>query len=135
MACIRKNNNVNNVSIKNSVSFSCFPYICHYLSSHKETMNKFGDLIKAKREEQEMLQRHLAAQLDIDTAQLSKMERGERTARKEHVTMLIEILKLDKENALSLWLADQVYTLVADEEQALNALKVAEQEVKYLRKK
>lgn len=98
-------------------------------------MNKFGDLIKAKREEQEMLQRHLAAQLDIDTAQLSKMERGERTARKEHVTMLIEILKLDKENALSLWLADQVYTLVADEEQALNALKVAEQEVKYLRKK
>lgn len=98
-------------------------------------MNKFGDLIRTKREEQEMLQRHLAAQLDIDTAQLSKMERGERTARKEHVSMLIKILKLDKENALSLWLADQVYTLVADEEQALNALKVAEQEVKYIRKK
>ena len=48
-------------------------------------MNNFGELIRAKREEKEMLLRHLAAQLDIDTAQLSKMERGERTVRREHV--------------------------------------------------
>jgi hypothetical protein len=38
-------------------------------------MNKFGDLIRAKREEQDMLLRHLSAELDIDTAQLSKIER------------------------------------------------------------
>lgn len=85
-------------------------------------MNKFGDLIRAKREEQDMLLRHLSAELDIDTAQLSKIERGERTAKREHVHQLIKIFKLNEANAISLWLADQVYAVVANEEQAMNAL-------------
>ncbi len=89
-------------------------------------MNNFGDLIRAKREEKEMLLRHLAAELDIDTAQLSKMERGERTARREHVVELTKILSLDKEETLSIWLADQICLLLAKEKQALRALKLAE---------
>jgi len=97
-------------------------------------MNKFGDLIRAKREEQEMLLRHLSAELDIDTAQMSKIERGERTAKREHVHQLIKIFKLNEEEATALWLADQVYAVVADEDVALKALIVAEKEVKYQKK-
>ena len=85
-------------------------------------MNKFGDLIRAKREEQDMLLRHLSAELDMDTAQLSKIERGERTAKREHVHQLIKIFKLNEAETTALWLADQVYAVVADEEQAMNAL-------------
>lgn len=98
-------------------------------------MNKFGDLIRAKREEQEMLLRHLSAELDIDTAQMSKIERGERTAKREHVHQLIKIFKLNEEEATALWLADQVVNLIGNEDDALNALKVAEAEIKYFKTK
>ena len=97
-------------------------------------MNKFGDLIRAKREKQDMLLRHLSAKLDIDTAQMSKIERGERTAKREHVHQLIKIFKLNEAQAISLWLADQVYAVVADENEALKALIVAESEVRYQKK-
>jgi len=92
-------------------------------------MNKFGDLIRAEREEQEMLLRHLSAELDIDTAQMSKIERGERTAKRKHVHQLIKIFKLNEEEATALWLADQVFALVADEDAALKALAVAEKQI------
>jgi transcriptional regulator with XRE-family HTH domain len=97
-------------------------------------MNKFGDLIRANREEQEMLLRHLSAELDIDTAQMSKIERGERTAKREYVQQLITIFKLNEAETTALWLADQVYAVVADEAEALEALIVAENEVKYQKK-
>ncbi len=98
-------------------------------------MHKFGSLIRSKREENEMLLRHLAAKLDIDTAMLSKIERGERTAKRDHVDGLIEILKLDKENAKTLWLADQLYAMISEEDEAIKALHVAEEQVKYNRTK
>lgn len=96
-------------------------------------MNNFGELIRAKREDKEMLLRHLAAQLDIDTAQLSKMERGERTVKREHVTQLIDIFNLDPSEALSVWLSDQIVALITNEDEALNALKMAEKQIKDLK--
>jgi transcriptional regulator with XRE-family HTH domain len=93
-------------------------------------MNKFGDLIRAQREENEMILRHLAAQLDVDTAYLSKMERGERRAKREQVLQLVKIFKLDHDSTMALWLADQVFELVADDKQAFQALKLAEKELR-----
>lgn len=89
-------------------------------------MNKFGDLIRSKREEQEMLLRHLSAELDIDTAMLSKIERGEKTAKREHINLLAKLFKLDYNELFSLWLADQIYQLIKNEKQGLQALKIAE---------
>lgn len=95
-------------------------------------MNKFGDLIRSKREEQEMLLRHLSAELDIDTAMMSKIERGEKTAKREHIVRLAKLFKLDHNELFSLWLADQVFQLIKNEEQALQALKIAEKEIELL---
>ena len=92
-------------------------------------MNKFGDVIRSKREEQEMLLRHLSAKLDMDTAMLSKIERGEKTAKREHIEPLAKIFKLDYNELFSLWLADQVFQLVENEEQASQALKIAQKEL------
>lgn len=97
-------------------------------------MNKFGDLIRAKREEQEMLLRHLSAELDIDTAQMSKIERGERTAKREHVHQLIKIFKLNEDEATALWLADQVGAVVEKEDQAERALNIALTQIKTIAK-
>ncbi|AWH75033.1 transcriptional regulator [Dokdonia sp. Dokd-P16] len=97
-------------------------------------MNKFGNLIRTKREKQDMLLRHLSAELDIDTAQMSKIERGERTAKREHLHQLIKIFNLNEADTTALWLADQVYAVVENEDEALKALIVAEKEVKYQKK-
>jgi transcriptional regulator with XRE-family HTH domain len=94
-------------------------------------MNKFGEIIRHRREEKDLLLRHVAAQLDIDTAMLSKVERGERNAKREHVVMLSKILELDNNELLTLWLADRVYEVIGDEEVGLNALKVAEEQANY----
>jgi transcriptional regulator with XRE-family HTH domain len=87
------------------------------------------------REANDMLQRHVASLLDIDTPLFSKIERGERTAKKEVVIRLAEILKADREELLTLWLADQVAEVVKDEDYALKAMQVAEEGVKYKKNK
>ena len=82
----------------------------------------FGDRIKQLRESQNLLQRQLAANLEIDTPMFSKIERGERRAKREQVLLLAKLLNADTQELLTLWLAEQVYDLVKDEDVASNAL-------------
>ena len=91
----------------------------------------FGNLIKELRESKELLQRQLAASLEIDTPMFSKIERGERRAKREQVLKLAELLQTDVNELLTVWLADQVYEIVKDEEIAEGALRVAESTLKY----
>jgi transcriptional regulator with XRE-family HTH domain len=92
---------------------------------------QLGEKIKELRESKGLLQRQLAASLEIDTPMFSKIERGERRAKREQVVKLAELLKTDVNELLTVWLADQVYEIVKDEETAVGALKVAESTVKY----
>jgi len=94
-------------------------------------MNQFGEKIKELREQKGLLQKHIASRLDIDTPMLSKIERGERKAKRQQLPILAKALSVDKNYLLSLWLADQVYDVVKDENMALKAIKVAEEEIKY----
>jgi transcriptional regulator with XRE-family HTH domain len=91
----------------------------------------FGYRIKELRQNQGLLQRQLAASLEIDTPMFSKIERGERRAKREQVVKLAELLQTDENELLTVWLADQVYEIVKDEETASGALKVAESTLKY----
>ncbi len=94
-------------------------------------MNHFGEKIKELREQKGLLQKHIASRLDIDTPMLSKIERGERKAKREQLPILAKTLSVDKNYLLSLWLADQIYDVVKDESMALKAIQVAEEEIKY----
>jgi len=96
--------------------------------------NQFGDRVRQLREQQNMLLRQVAPQLEMDTPQLSKIERGERTAKKEQVNKLAEILKADKEELLTLWLADQVYDVIKNEDHANEALKSVSKKLKSKKK-
>ena len=98
-------------------------------------MNKFGETIRNQREANGLLLRQLAAKLDIDTAMLSKIERGERNAKRTHILMFAEILNLNKGELLTLWLADKVYEIVKNDEVGCQALKVAEKEFEYKKTK
>jgi len=93
-----------------------------------------GEILREKREEKELLLRHVSAKLDIDTAILSKIERGERKASKEQIIKLAEILDLDKEKLVVQYLSEKILYEIKDEELGEKALKVAEQKIKYIKK-
>ena len=93
-------------------------------------MNQFGERIKQLREQKGLLQRQVANQLEMDTPMLSKIERGERNAKRGQVTILCKIFNVPEDDLLSLWLADKVYNVVKDEDVALKALSVTEEELK-----
>ena len=98
-------------------------------------MNQFGDRIRQLREQKGLLQRQVAHQLEMDTPMLSKIERGERNAKREQVTILSKIFTVPEDDLLSLWLADKVYDVVKDEDVALKAMYVAEKEIINKKKK
>ena len=51
----------------------------------------FGNKIKSLRDEQGVLQRQLAAYLEIDTPMFSKIERGDRRAKRSQVLKMVLI--------------------------------------------
>jgi cytoskeletal protein RodZ len=51
-------------------------------------MNTFGEYLRNRREQLGLPLRRVAAELDIDTSILSKIERSERTATKEMLPIL-----------------------------------------------
>jgi len=88
-----------------------------------------GSRIKELREKKGLVQRQLAAELEVDTPMYSKIERGERKAKREHVEKLATLLQTDKEELLTLWLAGQVYEIVKDELVDKAAIKYVEQKI------
>jgi len=97
--------------------------------------NRFGDKIKDLRVANKWLQREIANQLSLDTPMLSKIERGDRKAKKEQIPLLAKIFHVAEAELMTLWLADQVIELIGYEENALKAMEVAEEEIKYIQKK
>jgi hypothetical protein len=53
--------------------------------------------------------------LDIDTSTYCKIEKGERRVKAEQIVIIAELLQVDKDELLALWLADQVTAVVEDE--------------------
>lgn len=91
----------------------------------------FTKQIKQLREQLQLPQRKLAETLDIDSATCCKIEKGERRAKREQLFMIAKTLKTDKDELLSLWLADQVIAVVGDEKKiADKVLSIAKQNIK-----
>jgi transcriptional regulator with XRE-family HTH domain len=87
----------------------------------------FVEKIRRLREERQLPQRKLAAALEIDTATYCKIEKGERRVKREQVVVIAELLRIDEKELITLWLADQVAAVVADEEELANkALNIAQ---------
>ena len=67
-----------------------------------------GNKIRSLRDEHGILQRQLAAYLEIDTPMFSKIERGDRRAKKSQVILLAKYFHVDEKEMLILWLSDKV---------------------------
>ena len=90
----------------------------------------FAEKIKELREERQMVQRQFAAALEIDTPMYSKIERGDRRVKREQITVIARLLKIDENELVMLWLADKfIAAISAEKELASHAFKVALQNV------
>ena len=65
-------------------------------------------MIKKLREDQGLLQRQIAYELDIDTPMYSKFERGERLPKREQIEIIAKILLCEERELRVLWLADKI---------------------------
>ena len=94
-----------------------------------------GQKIRQLREEAGMKQRELAAKLDIGEGFLSKVENDQKLLKREDLKKISKIYKVQLIDLEILWLANKVYELIKDENQGLDALKVAEKQIKYSKRK
>ncbi len=94
-------------------------------------MNHLGQKIRELRESQNLLLRQVAAELEVDTALMSKIERGDRNASKRQVIEIAKYLKANEEELLTLWLADKIESTIIEEPTiAYQAMKIANKKLK-----
>lgn len=90
-----------------------------------------GQKIKELRESTGMFQRQLAAILEIGDSYLSKVESDQKAIKREHLKTISKTFNSSFEELEALWIATKIYDIVKNEKEGLNALKVAEQQIKY----
>jgi HTH-type transcriptional regulator, competence development regulator len=78
-----------------------------------------GEKLKELREARGLVQRQVAAELELDTAYVSKMESNEKPVSRNHLKKLSILLGIGEEELLTLWLADKVYEIVRTEGEGL----------------
>ena len=84
-----------------------------------------GKRIRELRNKNGVLQRQLASLLEIDTPMLSKIERGDRRAKRAQIVRLDNYFQIDEKELLTLWVADKILEAVADENEfKKDALKI-----------
>ena len=97
--------------------------------------SQLGERIRALREKEHLYLRQVAPLLEMDTAQLSKIEKGLRQIKREQIPVIAQILKADEDELLTLWLSDQIYAVVKDEKLANQAIQVTEEKIKFKKRK
>ncbi len=98
-------------------------------------MSTLGLKLRELREQSGLSLRKAAMQVDIDVAILSKMERGERKFSKELVLKLADLYKANSHKLVIDFLSEKLLYDLEDEDFGLEALKVAEKQLKYKKQK
>lgn len=98
--------------------------------TNNETVSYLGQKIRETREKQNLLLRQVAAHIEVDTALMSKAERGERNLNREQVIKLAQLLKVSEDEFVSLWLCDKVIEAVGEDPLAEQGIKKALTKIK-----
>lgn len=98
-------------------------------------MSTLGLKLRELREKAGFSLRKAAVATDIDVAILSKMERGERKLSKDLILKLAGLYKANADKLVIDFLSEKVLYELEDEYFGLEALKVAEKQLKYEKNK
>ena len=88
-------------------------------------------LLKNAREQKSLKTREVAQLLGIDQALISKFESGSRKPTREQIIKLASLLEIDLETIMVAWLKEKILYEIGQDEFALKALLVAEEEIRY----
>jgi len=108
-----------------------FVYSPLFVKSKQSKLKTIGIILRELREKKGLLLREVGAELSLDPTILSKIERDERMPTREQVKALSDFYKEQKNDVIIAWLSDKLAYEVQDEDLALQAMKVAEEKVKY----
>ena len=86
-------------------------------------MNSFGEYLRSRREQLGLPLRKVAAELDIDTSILSKIERNERVATKEMLSILSRTLDIPKKELQIEFIRSTILSELGDLEFLTDGLK------------
>ncbi len=86
-------------------------------------MNSFGEYLRNRREQLGLPLRKVAAELDIDTSILSKIERSERVATKEMLPTLAKTLEVQEKEIQIEFIQSTVLSELGDLEFLADGLK------------
>jgi transcriptional regulator with XRE-family HTH domain len=89
-----------------------------------------GEKLKELRESVGLVQRQVAADLQVDTAYISKMEHNEKPVSRNHLKKLAQLYCISESQLIPIWLADKVLQLVENEQYSVQALEIALNKVK-----
>jgi transcriptional regulator with XRE-family HTH domain len=81
-----------------------------------------GKKIKQLRLTKGLLQRQIAAELNVDSAFISKIENSDKSLSKSHLKSLSKILDISESELTNYWLADRILQIINDEPKAVDAL-------------
>jgi len=91
----------------------------------------FGKYIQTLRENANLPLRKVAAELDIDTSTLSKIEKNKRNASEQFLDGISRIFHIDKSDLKVRYLSDKITYQLLKEEDGIEILKLAEEKIKY----
>jgi transcriptional regulator with XRE-family HTH domain len=83
-----------------------------------------GKKLRELREQKGLLLRQVAAELEVDTAYISKMEQGKKNIKRDFILKLASIYNYDESELITLWLADHISEIVKNEVTAVAALNI-----------
>ena len=84
-----------------------------------------GQKLRELREAKGLVQRQVAAKLDVDTAYVSKIESNEKPVSRQHLKKLSSLLEISEEDLVTFWLADKILNVIDNEPYKKRALNLA----------
>lgn len=84
-----------------------------------------GAKLKELREMNGYVQRQIAAELEVDTAYISKVENDEKPLSKSHLKKIAKLFKVAEKELVVIWLADKILNTIHEDENKEQALQLA----------
>ena len=94
-------------------------------------MSRLGAILRTSRKSKRLTLYKASVASNIDAAIISKVERGIRRPTKLQLKQLANLYELDRSGLIELWLSEKIMDQVKNEDQALDAISLAEQNLLY----
>jgi transcriptional regulator with XRE-family HTH domain len=96
-------------------------------------LNTIADILKKQRIKRKLLLREVAASIQIDSAILSKYEKGIRLPTRKQIIKFAKYFRISEDKLLTIWLSDKIVDILSNNSEiALNTLTFAKEKIKYV---